>query len=587
MKQKIYSEGAKKVALRGFPGIDLRYPLDGMRGAAAVDNFRIGKDGSLVGRGGFDKISHFQGGINGLADLGAGIFFCSGNKVYNVDRATGAITGGDTSQTLSNSDGQVGFFESDGQVYVGDGESVKAYDKTTGALRKVNGYAPLIGKLWDPQEGGEFNESENLASNRIRISYLVTSATNMLYTKGYVPESIDLVEMNDDPIDSGRILFNEDECALEGPDGCFTEGIVTVWMTFRTSPQNSAFATAKYFAKAGTRDGEVLFAYGATGSGGTAYPYVFASSAVSEADMDEAARAYSVIDRLYFPASGRFLSNTGSEPVTGICPLDDRVLLFTGSEMLTFAFPSEGEICPVPSGFFAGCANAYSIVKTGSSVITASKDGAFLITPDRQSFADFRVERISDPLGSRAPFPNSEDMSLFHSKLTDELFFVNCGFTSGKTPVYSLGSKRFYTFSGFSPLAMLVCAGQNCFFDGTRLCGFSDSRTYDVAVNSITPVTIKKEYRSCLIPVADPGKVRRPSRIGLTAALENGSATLTLLDAAGKTVSSHTLNGVQNVPYVPFSVRPARQRGAFFAFSLKCESGVTARIFDLMLEAEE
>lgn len=587
MKQKIYSEGAKKIGFTGFPGLDLRYPLDGRRGAAAVDNFRIGTDGSLISRGGFDKLSSFQGEINGLADLGAGIFFCSDNKVCTVDRATGAITAGDPTQTLSCTDGRVGFFEADGHVYVGDGESVKAYDKTSGTLRKLNGYAPLIGKLWDPADGGEPFESENLASNRIRITYLVKTATNMLYTGGYAPQSIDLVELNGEPLDCGSILFNEDECALEGPDNCFTEGIVAVWMTFRTSPQNSSFSTAKYFAKANTRDGDVFFAYGAAGSGGTAYPYIFASKAVSNADMDEAERAYSVMDRLYFPASGRFLSNTGSEPVTGICPLNDRVLIFTEGEMLAFAFPSDGEPLPVPTGILAGCANAYSLIMTDGSVITASKNGAFRITPDRQSFIDFSVERISDPLGSRTPFPDCEDMSLFFSGLTDELFFVNGGFAAEKTPVYSLGSKCWYTFSGFSPLAMLVCAGQNCFFDGSRLCAFSDSRNYDVAKNSIAPVTIRKEYRSCLIPVADPGKVRRPSRVGLSASLENGTATLTVLDAAGKTVSAHTLSGVQNIPYVPFSVRPARKRGSFFAFSLKCESGGAARIFDLMLEADD
>ena len=587
MKQKIYSEGTGKISFRGFPGIDLRYPLDGSRGAAVADNFRIGKDGSLTGRCGFGKKASFTGNVDGFADLDSGIYMCSDDRIFKIDRATGEISGGEA-KVLSNTGGRVGFFELDGQVYVADGASVKVYRSgATTKLSDMNGYAPLVGKLWDPDKGGERYESENLASNRVRITYNVTTAANMLYTGGFAPTSIDLIEHDGEEIDTSAISFNEDSGTIEGPDGCFPVGIISVWMTIRQKPQNSSFSTVRSFAKASAKGIDMIFAYGAAGYNGTAYPYIFSSRPVSDEDMEATERAYGNADRIYFPASGRFLANTGIYPVTGICPFDDRVLIFSEYGSLAFPFPFEGEPFPVQVSPFAGCANAYSFARLGGSVVSASKSGLFLHTPDRESFDLFTVKRLSEPLGSGNIFPDSAGMSLYFSKLTDEIFIVGGGFQTEKTPVYSVGSGCFYTYSGFTPIFMLGCAGENCFFDGTRFCGFSESLSYDTAQSSTAPAEIKKEYRSCLIPIADPGKVRRPSRIGLTAALDDSTATLKLLDAAGKTVSSHTLTGVQNVPYVSFSVRPARKRGSFFAVSLTSESGTSARIFDLMLEAGE
>lgn len=586
MKQKIYSEGTERITFRGFPGIDLRYPLDGRRGAAVADNFRIGRDGSLVGRCGFGKKCSFTGKIDGIADLASGIYMCSENKVYTIDRTTGEISGG-AAELLANAGGRVGFLELDGSVFIADGTSVKVYDGEAAALRDMNGYAPLVGRLWDPEKGGEPYESENLASDRIRITFLVKEAVNRLRTGGYAPRSIDLIEHDGEELDTSSITFNAQSGAIEGPAECFPAGVISVWMTIRKSPQNGSFATVRGFATANAAGAGVLFAYGAAGYNGTAYPYIFRSKPVSDDDMEETGRAYAEADRVYFPESGRFFSNTGSYPVTGICPFDDRVLIFSENAALAIPFPFEGEPFPVQVDPVAGCANAYSFARLGDSVISVSENGIFLLTPDRESFCSFAARRLSAPLGSGRLFVSNDDMSLFVSELTDEVFFVGTGFGEGKTPVYSVESECFYTYSGFSPVFMLSCAGENCFFDGTRFCGFSETRDYDTAQDSLSPVAVRREYRSCLIPVADPGRVRRPSRIGVSAALEDNTATLTLLDAAGKTVSSHTLTGTQNVPYVAFSVRPARKRGSFFAFSLVSASGGPARIFDLMLEAGE
>ena len=596
MKQKIYSEGTEKISFRSFPGLDLRYPLDGRRGATEVDNFRIGEDGSLIGRCGFGNVSSLSANAVSISDTDSGLWVCTENgKIYPIDRSDGSVPpdedyeggdeeGGVTSVVCSDSD--IGITDFGDRLIIGDGTSVKIYDKATGELRELNGYAPLIGKLWDPNNAGQRFEPENIASNRVRISYLISTPTFKLYTGGVWPTSIDYIEANDEALDMSEIEFNKSNCAIEGPDGCFPEGIVTVWLTMRAAPQQYMFAAARHFSVADLNNGQkLLFAYGLKTATGYKYPYVFRSREIADPDFYETERVYYEADRVYFPMSDRLSAGTGGHPITAVCPLDDRVLVFSDCE--TFSMPLISSYIPTPKMVdqSSGCANAFSFMKLGGSIVTASSDGVFVRTPGNTSYDDIKSECLSFRLGDKKVFPSDSEMSLYYSKPTDELFVVGTGFKGGKTAVCNMTSGCWYTYSGFSPRFMMYCAGMNCFISGAKIFGFSESRVYDVSPTSSAPVAVSREYRSALLPVADPGKVRRPSRIGLTAAIENGTATLSLLDAAGNTLSSHNLTGSPSLPYSSFSVRPSRKRGSFFAFSFSTSSGTPARIFDLMFEA--
>ncbi len=317
------ARGVERGCEDGFGGIDRRYRRTD-DSSAFISNLDANSDGSLTTRSGYREVLSMSAPIRAVLSADKTFFCLAGNDLTATDTENGeAAILGKTEASLGNGD----LFFLSGDLHVHD--SQKLYQFTDGKLSQVEGYAPLYGRQWHPQNRGPVFEELNLASDRVRISYL-TAGSYTVFNLGLEAESLDRVEINGEVKDltSAGIVLDGDKVDFTNNVGLADGMLITFWLTLKSTASKRCELAGNMhsfvFSNAGN---ERLCLY----STDTA-PMLLCSRIPKASELAESKKTDSASTHLYLPHNSSLRIGNSSSPITGMSNHKDRALLFTDSD---------------------------------------------------------------------------------------------------------------------------------------------------------------------------------------------------------------------------------------------------------------
>jgi hypothetical protein len=464
------ARGVERGCEDGFGGIDgrSRRPGDSL---AFISNLNTSFDGSLSTRSGYREIMSLSAPIRAVLSAGKSFYCLAGDELTETDTESGETT---LIGKVSTTSGGGELFFLGGEIYVHD--SQKLYRTSGGMLREVDGYAPLYGKDWHPENRGPIFESINLLSDRVRISYL-TASTSTVFDLGLEAESLDRVEVNGEvkDLDTSGIVLDGSRVDFTNNVGLADGMNVTFWLTLKSSAsKRSELAGNMRSFVFGSSGGERLCLYSPERS-----PLLLCSRIVTASELEESRKTASDSSRLYLPHGAALRIGNSSSPITGMAHHKDRALLFTDSD--TWCMDFEGkENDPdyiSPKLFLMNSAIGSEI---GTSSANCENDpisyfrGKLFRWHSASGVRDeCSAELISEAIRDIIP-QNAENIAMLSVPHMNLLYIADIDSADGKVIVYNTEMKTFTTYSEIFAEKLFAFGSYPAFSRGERiylLCG--------------------------------------------------------------------------------------------------------------------
>ena len=454
---KSTSSNQKKTEIKGFFGID-RSHFSGERGCERLENFRIDSSGTLVKRPGRKKLFSFNTPICTAIDF----------AIESPDRPHGdclvaappylhalSLEHGDDmilSSNIGDPGSKVDLAILKQKPYLFDGRSVKTISDGLDSMVIVDGYVPLYGKSWDPQNRGPVNEPANILSGNLRINYKIENYTDKLYV-GLSIFSVSRVEING--VSTSNYLCDGDSVVGDFPAG----SSVDVWVSRLYF--NTLIGSCRSAVTVGGGATERIVAFESDDSSSL----LFFSSPVSDEDLEASRRGFPDSKPLYFPEDSEL--DLGFS-ISAVCPCGDSFLIFS-ERNATLAKPN-GLSCELyPLSASVGCIAPHAAIAKNRSVFAVSKDGFYRFDVDLSEPDKTVVKKISVGLEGD-DFIWSQGTKVFDNPAFGELWFG----MSGRIFIYNIELDTFYVYTDLYSRAML---SQNDFvylFDEYSVWRFAD-----------------------------------------------------------------------------------------------------------------
>lgn len=474
--------------------------------AAALQNFRILPDGSLEKRCGFLLQHHFSAAIRGiwqgLLNGQSAFFAVAGNKVY-----ARRDTDFEEVFTLTTSSGDVNLFAYRSHLYLMDGTEIYLYRESENTFSAVKGYVPKIGRNWHPTTMGDFAESLNLLTDRVRIGYQNSDGSRR-FELPYAAASIDSVRA-----DGKRIT-----------DFTFTPGAshftlpeiyswVEIGMTLQDAEDMSQqIKKAVYCLCERLHDKERLFLYG--GSEGT---YVFGCGEVSDFMMTSCLADYTDVDHLYFTNEMMLTIGNSANPVTAMFKNHDRLLAFHAHGAEAISVIDSTDLLKFPDRVSSysvlrncGCTAHYPHVEWDNQTVLVNYGGIYLLSSNASDPDRFELNPISHQIEELKTASFAENAAVFYDAPHGEYWFYDKAHGSCVW-VYQAKEKNWYSFTGFAPSMFLSVQGRSGFVQGNGCFLFDESQFSD------NGEPIRALLESNVLDFDSPETVKRALRIGLLA----------------------------------------------------------------------
>ncbi|MBO5701100.1 MAG: hypothetical protein J6S71_01550 [Clostridia bacterium] len=478
------ARGVERGCEDGFGGIDgrSRRPSDSL---AFVSNLDTNSDGSLSTRSGYREIMSMSAPIRAVLSAGKTFYCLAGDELTETDTESGETNILGKVRT-SSGDGELFFLG--GNLYAHD--SQKLYCLEDGELRETDGYAPLYGKEWHPEKRGPIFENLNLASDRIRISYL-TADSCTVFDLGLEAESLDRVEINGEvkDLDTSGIVLDGSRVDFTKNVGLADGMIITFWLTLKGSAsKRSELAGSMRSFVFSNSGGERLCLYLPEGS-----PMLLCSRIPVASELEESRKTASDSSSLYLPHGSALRIGNSSSPITGMAHHKDRALLFTDSD--TWCVDFEGkEKDPdylTPKLFLLNSAIG---AEAGTSFAHCENDpisyyrGKLFQWHSASGVRDeCSAELISEAVSDLIP-KDAENVAMLALPHMGMIFISDGDSIDGKVIVYNTEMKTFTLYSGIFAEKLFTFGSNPAFSRGERiylLCGNTEKDIDDGEEHSI------------------------------------------------------------------------------------------------------
>ncbi|MBR6579597.1 MAG: hypothetical protein IKK74_11690 [Clostridia bacterium] len=567
--------GVERMYEDGFGGID-RTRQQG--NCYLTENLDLDADGSLKTRAGYASIAEFQGNLRASFNFADKLYSVIGDSLIVTDIESGSS---EKVGDLANADGEADIFSFGGNLYVHDGQVF--YYLKDGELILVEGYAPLYGIGWHPRSCGAINEDLNLLSDRIRISYSVTSTTNR-FNLGINAASIDRVDINGTEVDLAENNIYLDE---EYPSVAHTISLtgtmnVTFWLTL--PPESSESSRMKQAAKAfvfGNNGGERLCLYN---------PGI-SCNLYSSLPVSRSAHSYSQLTApdaipLYVPVSSALCIGSGAYPITNIAHHYGRGILFTEKDAWFIDWNGDEANTEAlkPQSFLLNSAIGAEYIPSSAyfdnDPITYFCGRLWRWHSQSGVRDECSASMLSDEVSALIP-KDSEKISMLSLPQKQKIFIADAEDSEGRLLIYDLARKAWTVYRGIFAERLFSYGNLPSFSRGGCIYVFFDDLTNDNESDEVFP--IKSKLVTHFLDFGCPEKTKRSAAVVLEYDLSGGSGTLTLETEKGERVTA-PLHGKAGGGREQFSCRIPMPR--FKKLRLSVETDSPAVIYNAILSAK-
>ena len=528
MKTDKHKKAARVAEVTAFRGIDASQLCGDGSVAADMKNFKILPDGSLATREGFAVLRSFGDEVRGLHVVRRAeeefLLAVAGTRLVRLSLPDGAIA---CESSLPSAEGQVIFFEYDGEIYLLDGAELYRY--LGGADFTVcRGYAPLYGKNWDPQStANPIHEPINLFSDKIRVEFKTNRSPTEFYV-GVKLASVDMV-LEDGRNNLSSYTLSEDGFSLRRSSMLGTNIPVTLYATLDPSYYHDAviractevvtfdgFATSRILLYGGPRPSEL-----------------YCSRPVDALSMAAYETIWPDTTALYFPKGGAMTLDSG-ERVTAVARIGDRLMI--ANEGRTFITEELATIPDTEVRFpvrmlsqTVGCLGPGGLTVTGGDrPVTVSAGGIYRWQIDPQLDHRPTLTRISGGIEPLLGVADRRRLRLCYVSGTDTLWLFDPEDGEGRVFLYDLTAERWYSYVGIGAARLFEWDGAVGFFGGREICLFDSTRSTDLC--SFGEREIAGLYESLRIDLGSREAVKRATRLFVDADLGGGELTVALSD---------------------------------------------------------
>lgn len=474
--------------INGFFGID-RSSVFGEDGCEQLRNFRIDASGALVKRSGRKKLRAFSSPVSSVigyrtesADGNADMLVAAPPYVYAVDSE------GEVCRTLSTNTAKygdrvsVGLFG--GTPYLFDGNEISAYNVHTDAFNAaLQIYIPTYGKDWDQHTGGEVLERPNLLTSSVIITYRANGKDgNIRIPQGFWVEYIAVngVMTDEYSFDQQSSVITVNELS-EGD-----EITARLGNNIASSGNSRLLRACRSFCKIGGGDGERLVCFDPKANGS----YIFCSQPTQSGE-------------LYFPDELQLRIGNSLSPVTAVCPCGEDFVAFTEDSAILGVFEDgRPKLSMLADGI--GALSRGAVCSDGRNIYTVSAGGFYRIDINFSIPDESTLEKISSPIERDANFEIGPSCSVFDNEPDGELWFC----CPQAIFIFNKKFKRFCSFDGMSPVALLAQSGKLLLFESSAYWRFYEGLYRDVETD-LTSLPIEATVRTRWLGLGDPEAQKR------------------------------------------------------------------------------
>ena len=492
MAQKSKPRTPQKSSYRGFEGINLKKTHSGDESIAFIKNFRIGDDGSLTKRCGFQSVyksSNLQPTIiashSTIEDGVEVCYFIENTSLKKYDSATQTVI--DIGE-FSNPTEDAFFFEYLDKLFVCNGFNILAIENSS--IIEPSFYIPLYGKDWS-SFAGEINEALNLLWDKAAISYKLSELPTSYLSIGKLKlQSIDAVYRNGELLAADSYSFNERYNAINVSEFAENDEFLAI-ITFNGDEYYKKQRDALIHSCATSVFYELnknnLFFWG-----GNTHNKVFYSTSLNEENA-KITNLHPQNGQFYVPLESFFTVASEKDRIRAFIRHYDRVLIMTDSStwITNLQDLENGSLKIQNINNSIGCIVRNGCVRIENTLFSVGKDAIYAWSTDTDELNECNAYSISDPIADLLDQSFFASCSVHLHYAMREIWFYNSN--SNTVWIYNYKQKLWYSFGDFTPSAILDGGSLIRFFEGVLLCVFNPSLTSDVrnTVNTQVTATLK------------------------------------------------------------------------------------------------
>ena len=441
--------------------------------ASSISNFRLTADGSLKKRGGYEEYLAFPSAIRAFWEGTIGSiryrFVICGTDIFDLDESSGEMRKLDSVPTL---EGEVRFFELEGELYLLDGEQIRVFYPATQNFIQLAPYMPLYGKNWDPIKRGSVNEPLNLLSNKIRVHYENPSNATS-FTLPFAYKSIVGVLVNGVKITNYSATAYSNVVTIPASS---TGYYVEIAMEASLSDQSEDPLSARRCEILTAQQQNTLLLYG-TNAGYRIYP----SSPVSQYELDSCRVFDTKTKPLYFLESHIVTLGDRDHPLYSLCRYGSNVLAYSGlgTWMLNPSEEVYGDFTPSPILANLTSTAPESSILVGETPVLVNTSGIFLLDIPASEKDLPRLEKISDPIEELLSGGFGKYACAWENKTYNEIWFCDTSEPDAPILVYQYLRKQWYLFEGISASKFIDTPSGTLFVSEEKLHRLDDTLCTD------------------------------------------------------------------------------------------------------------
>lgn len=538
MKYEKMNDRTHRVVFDSFGSLDRSAALCGGKGSFELRNFRRLRDGSLARRGGLMPLVTLPGDIRGgTTILREGVnehYAVAGSGVYVLSEQENGIQTvkiGD----LTTEEGRVEFASYDGALLLLDGEELWMLTPTE--MTPIEAYVPLYGKDWSTSDESTHvvYESPNLLSRRLRVQYILSTASKNISLRTLVPETIDAMLIDGEKY-TGSIGYlstaNIVSISKEIPAGAMVE--IYLSMPFDFISQRADVLCCHHMADIGQAEQARMIFYG-----GKEAASMYVSRVVDEQQRRTVKNVVENACMLYVSEHDKITVGDGVHAITGACRHYDRSLIFTarGCWMAGGEERADGTLDLIPVNTTLGCSNAGAISTLGNDPITVFGHRVLRWNSQTDELNECNASSISMPVETLLPADFGREAAVCRDDFNQEIWFYRPG-KQARIFVFQAACDGWTSFDGFAPKCVFGFMGSVGIGIGQTLYCLSEGVTADTLISEEHPegarVGIDAEFAGSF---ADFGLAERSKRLcaaEIVACCGDQTVQLTLQNVNGR-----------------------------------------------------
>lgn len=471
------------MSYRNFEGVDLKKTHSGDESISLIENFRITDDRSLKKRCGFKKscaaalpISDF---FRTVVDGYETYYLLCQNLILKYTPHNDTIT---PISSLSNFESAY-FFEYLGSIYLCTDQ--KIYKITASATPELKPYIPLYGKDWPSSEAGEINESINILSDKVIISYKLVPPSHGYLSIGDLKFSkIDAIYRNGELLEADQYYYDEEYkliSLVEHADNDEFIAVITIIPDADTLVQREEVLNTKASSVFYELNNHSLLFWGNPSNN-----KIYYSKTTDPSTYALTCQAVPDTSALYIPINSFFTVDKSTDRIKAIIRHYDRVLIMTEASTwmtdLTKLGDSDFQLKSINSSL--GCSKHKGAVKINNSIISLSDNTAFCWTSNTDELNECNAYSISEKIQDILPANFFKNCILTINQQESEIWFHNQ--IEEITWIYNTKQSEWYKYSGFLADLFLDSSKYILFTKGKEIFRFDPSLLSDHLSANIT-----------------------------------------------------------------------------------------------------